>query len=1391
MSAISASTWPLGWIPSNSQQGEFGQVSRGLLRMDNLTLDEKGTLRLAKSSNIESNATFTQVNSIAGLYANSKKYRYLYQQNGNMLRNYNPSGANTLGDFDLTIFTGGTVGAKAAFLNALGHELMIVGSKKYKDDTTQQTILGIPAGNAPTVSANAAPSIDISNLNAGNYTNWTNVESSAFNNASTTLTFTTATATARGQVQTVFSSAKDTTNFGSGTGADTSFDVVSFQFTVDDPNNLYYVKLELLCEDPGAGPVTNYFWKEWDFPARNGGPYNPFNAIANTAVLVETLRGDFQRIGGTGTKGWDTIKAIRVTVSGNSGTTPAIVLSNFAVRGGATGELTGTFKYVSVEIQDNGQYVEFGLASTTPNTVDAFQTSIHVDRSGSAVSARANGIWTFRYSDKQGQYIVVNRQSGAYGFTPAAFDDKLSEDDAIASVALNPQYALEPYRTALPDNIIGMIWFQDRVVYLTTQGFIPSYKLDPGSYDARYVYEVAGSVAESCLFIAKVDVGIFIVATTRDFYRVTGDFTQQDIGGQTIQNITITALGVTDPAVSRSFIELEGNILYMSSSGIRSLNNGTSVLLNGNLDLLFRKEARYGIPAMNVQAADASVISCATSGSRIYWAIPGTDGKIRTFVNTLAPEGSYWRLLTESDINANPRCMFREDDGTIIFAAVGANNYVRSIEQSYATVPIYFQTPYEFGNDPDSRKEATSLILYTNTGGNVLNMIVTALLEDGSTVQRGYQFQSYKEELRYFDLKEHLAAAVAYSIQIFGNTNAFSLNYYILGYDARATMVMRKHLIAPMVDKPNGRRSLTSWPFRINPLGGMVTARVFADGTLVDDPSNLQAWSGNMPQTVSWYKKDAPLAYNWEIELVGTREFEFYEFLQPVFHQENPTLVKRVKIPYTAFDHPGRKCVASWPFRFNAPNGPIIGVIRADGFDVPNGSVGAGGADVISIAQCYNNQNICAYVWELEITSDYPFEFYEAFPPIITEKIPAPTTRAFQPYTDFGTAGRKNLAAWPFRLRVNSIQTANLTVNVKAGTTALPAQTLHATGDVVVDLEWLNVNPILDREWSIEVLTDIPMEFYEFLNPVVAQQCPVPVERVFLAPDNLKDPARKLIDTWPFRMNPLGANLTLNGSLDGVIKTTGIAGAADAISTLFWKNADHVAALDVGLEIVGDAPFEFYGFESPVIIQKMPPITYYQLLPYTNFGTPNLKKLSTIPFMVNPLGNTISLVCHADGQLLSPQTVTGSDIGTKYWHNLDDIAAVDWKLELFCGGGMEFYKFHNPEILQVYPMGKYYDQLGPFDIPQKGLIYGIRFRILAMGTDIHYRVYDANTLVVDDHITTEAGRDNVYAVKLPKGIDPSVCRVVLNSQAIYYRYKMEVHLRQTAEATEGKYIAIK
>lgn len=882
-----------GWNPSANIKGTPDGQNQQLLRMDNLTQEEQGVLRLARYSAAAANDfNGGNIYSIFSTVLNSIQTRFVYTdyaaQKTVVCSLLDPTNL----EHNLVIQTEDST--RCDFLNTLGQVFMVAGGIQQKWDGVNSFPIGVPAPAPPTLMANATPTVDLSNLDgSGNYTNWTAVADTTYDNTGTDINGTAAPTPSlianAFSFTTTYGSPVDTTDL-SGAGNDTPDDLFTYQFSIDDQTQIVWAHVTLYTD------TGNYYWFEWDFSKPSNTTYPPFNVTSGIITPVQLARSAFYSVGAPD---WASIATVsfQFGISGDA----TLTWSDYEVSGGKLSSLTGSFNYIAVQVNNTGTFLEFSpssiIVSTTVN-----QASVTITADG-ALDAQANEYWLFRQDPTGGNYYLIAKQAGVRGFTPTPYTDISALADILAAANVNPYNTLQYYRQPLPAKLVSMLWFRDRIIYLTKDSFIPSFNLDPGSYDSRFVYQLAGDTSEQCLFIVKLNVGLFIVATTKDFYQVSGTFAIQidpnDPTGQTMfQDVTITPLGIADPAVSRVFVEFQQTIIYVSATGVRVLNNATSTLINDNIELLFRNESRFGLPAIKLLPNDASIIAAASRGTLIYFSFPHTDGINRLYVLNIANQSNAavlntrsWRLLNAgaTDNSTNFMSLFREDNGMVIGGGpIAPTNYVRAIgEDTSGQFPVYLLTQFNYNGNPMTRKDSLIFKTYINTGGQLGSLTIYGLMRDGSTTS--FDTSIYSTSLMEFsiDIKAKIGSALAYAIKLTCLTAVFELQWFSISYEERPAPVMRAIIFPNNLDKPSPKE-ISVWPFMYDPLNANLVIY-----TTVDGVRQLPQFAGGVdsgPQTAYWFNTgQTPKGTDWGIEIFSKdHEFEFYKFFPPLIQQIYP-----------------------------------------------------------------------------------------------------------------------------------------------------------------------------------------------------------------------------------------------------------------------------------------------------------------------------------------------------------------------------------------------------------------------------------------------------------------------------------------------------------------------
>jgi len=208
------------------------------------------------------------------------------------------------------------------------------------------------------------------------------------------------------------------------------------------------------------------------------------------------------------------------------------------------------------------------------------------------------------------------------------------------------------------------------------------------------------------------------------------------------------------------------------------------------------------------------------------------------------------------------------------------------------------------------------------------------------------------------------------------------------------------------------------------------------------------------------------------------------------------------------------------------------------------------------------------------------------------------------------------------------------------------------------------------------------------------------------------------------------------------------------------------------------------------ISNEDPPLIFSIFQDYSNFGKLGDKILTSFPFVANPKGGTLTARLKGDGTGVVTTEFTGDRTQTFLSQNVSGTKAVDWRLNLSSPTGFRFFKFLPPEVAQVFPTRRTWDQVGPLDLNAMGIVFGMRIRFQTTVAALTYTLYDSDTQIYTDTVTTTPGADLVYTISFPMGVNSSIFKVIFMADSYFYRFNVELLVRVTKQDTEGKYIAI-
>lgn len=1320
--------WPLGWTPNADN---INGSPNGLLRADNLTLDETGSLSLIRGTKKISTSAFTNlVTQIYGklinlevqdpAYPHNARLRYIVEST-NVVRNYSTATKDE-NIYDAGIISGGG-DQGAAFGSGFGHTFITYGTQKIKDAGVTQTPIGMIANGPPAIAINNPPSKDMSGgLIGPSFSLWELVENeSVFVNAGGYVEIDTNNVTNRAvAIRGLFNVINvDSMELGGIPGTGTSEDIFSMAVRVADTSTLVKIQVTFLLNSPAvpsySSDATDYYEFSWyanqpsiiytdpvppdelnwedrqtfiDNARMEFVKANPdqilttFNLGINTWSNLQAKRGDFNRVGTDSSLNWTTISGIKVTFTTTAPQTNAF--NNMSFIGGTNGPLSGEYAYIQVDVQDNSYYSEKSLPSAYAETGPITRTSVEV--TPNTVNNFANECWIFRSSNKTGGFYRVKRITGAYGFTPGAFDDTYSDTDA-----LRDNIKLDDYQANLPDGVIGIVCnFKERNWYITYEAIYPSYRGNVSSYDTRYILETSGNT-EYNLFITKLNDDTMLLATNIDFYTITGS------AGVVINNETeffdlqIRPLGIKTPSISKEFAVREGNLYYRAADGIRVLAGSSCTLLTNDIDLLFRKSTRHGIAPSKNEPLGLYYIGI--SKNHLYYSTPQTDNKRALYIYSFAKQ--QWRYEEHGDDDSITALFVEEDDTVIYSTELFGDGFIRQLDvgtlfDETDNINFKFLTVYDHNQQPRHRKDTYTLKITADTGNEEINVILRGYKDDKTVVTYTTTATFDGRSEKYFTVNGNVDLVKYYQLELNGEVPVCKIYNFSVDYDPRPEQLTYLRL-PPSNFGVAGRKRIPEIPMVIDTLGEDVVFTPIIDG-VVQPTSTIN-------------KTDKAVYHHWFVDdkvgfdIGGTLSgnlFEFYELISPKEVEIVPDPLLWKFVPYTNLGSGSRKRFIQYAIVIDTRETNVTLTPYIDGV-----------AFATQIINTIRKQTVIYTFETLAVgvdiactldssSSTVGFEFYEVnLSECISEKLPPLANKLHIPYTNFGTSSRKRISQFAF----------------------------------TIDTRWSTVT-------FVPSIDGVAFPSQTFLT------------------------GRKETVIYTFAAPAIGVDLSGE-----------ILGTANADFEYYGPNLE----------------------ES--VYEKLPPKTQALTISSSNYGIAAKKRIRTIPMVLDTFGQNVIYTPIVDGVTFPTSTFTTNGKTTVLHYFTDTGEGIPFGIDyggtLIGTSDFEFYGLLTPENVETLPVGKKFDQIGPVQFDKVGKVREIRLRMVATGSSLLYRIYSSDTLIFSSTLSTTPNVDKTYSISCPKGINPNIFRMEFDSSSVFHRFDCEIRVNIGGSETANKRIKVK
>lgn len=1429
--SIVRQTWPLGWTPSaNPYTGN----PDGLIEAKNISFEKgypclaRGTKKLAASTDLI-RAMYSK--RFSNITSGLVEARYLFS-NGNVVRNYGAGNAEDT--FDKSISTGGDA-TRCCFASGWGATLIYNGTKKYKDTGDTQYALGIAANVAPTISVNSAPSIALH----GAYTSWVGKEGTVTTDA-TYVKLDVDPTSLRGIAQYPTDTTNitiDSTAFGGTTGRDTPNDIFQMKVRVLDTNKLIRLRIEFLLETPvtTVGGVSNYYWHEWI--GKEGLEAQPsaidpnifgyqdtaafMEAIKNNlapGLALETfgrpgddiwgtincLRSQFKRAGAS-TADWNAVKGVRVIITSTEETTVYFCEPVFI--GGTGAPLNGYYSYMQVDVNNTDNYLEIGLAS--PASTEARVVNSTTQVTPHAVAAQANECWIFRSSTQTPGYYLVKKITGARGFTPSAFEDNFSDIDA-----LRLGIPLEYYRIAVPDDIQFVVGpYFSRMLYFDYSSMYISFIDDPGSVDSRFQYKICGDDSEYILFAVKIIDGCVLVGTTEDIYEIRGSGVYDAASGTL--DFSIRPLGIAAPPVSSACAIYNNNLIYLTVDGWRVLAGTSSEAFSGAIELLFRNLTINGFYPLETASSDSNSTSCTVCNNKFFASMVHKTSGTRCLLifDFMLKTWEYWTDAYDSA--NNPHMLYTTENGTLLFgtSSVGDKDLYRwgtdtRIDESIKN-PFSLTTVVDFAGKMNQRKGALTFTIVADTKNysNVAENITIKL--------RGYTDTGYDEKTitasfngkatKVYDISpEHKGGGETwggnykgFQIVISGTVERFELFEYRIDYVEHPEQLKFLRIPGTNFGVPSRKRA-SGFQFELDAIDATVKIVPILDQTTTLAAQSFTKATNEGKKTYT-YNLEADITFI-DVEFLIYSEsdpgfFEFYQLLPPLAVEQLPPATTYLVLPRTNLGSDARKRAFQVGMIIDTKGEtvrftPYLDSVPQTAWETP---INTSGKEVFvfhfTSDKPFTTLGGVISGLNTDPTPDVAFEWYGwELSKSIFEELPAPTKYIYLQRNDLGSPQRKRLTRIAFYIDTKGNDVTFTPYLDGAVGTSLSS--INTSGKTLV-YYYYTADTVATEIGGIFTGTS-EFEFYGLqLEGCVSEIIPPSTKYLYLPANDFGSAKRKRFVQVAFVINTMGNIVTLSPYVDG------IAFAQDTtIQT--WRKTVYIyyfTSLAEGIEfsaiLSSSGPFEFYKLlMEESIVTVLPVATKYIELPSTNYGSPRKKRVRTVPFVINTEGHSVTITPYVDGVAKTPLTFSCTEEKTQFYYFEEDVFGIDYRYTF--SGSYPFYLrgMLDPEIVEILPVSKKLDQIGPIEFNKAGRVKAFRLRVLPLGTVINYRIYAEDVSIFAEALTVQPNVDNIIDVLLPKGVNVSIYRMELWSTSIFHRHYVDLKIDIGGEQTQYKIVRI-
>lgn len=180
------------------------------------------------------------------------------------------------------------------------------------------------------------------------------------------------------------------------------------------------------------------------------------------------------------------------------------------------------------------------------------------------------------------------------------------------------------------------------------------------------------------------------------------------------------------------------------------------------------------------------------------------------------------------------------------------------------------------------------------------------------------------------------------------------------------------------------------------------------------------------------------------------------------------------------------------------------------------------------------------------------------------------------------------------------------------------------------------------------------------------------------------------------------------------------------------------------------------------------------------------------PFIIDTLGGDVIFTPTMDGSALTTSTFNTSGKRSVLHFFKTDIFGVDLSGVLSGAADFEVWDVLPPAIVEILPIAKQFDQIGPIELFRYGTLKKFEIRLIAFGgTTIPYIIYLEDTSVETGNITVVSGKEKVYDFNIPRTDAGTMLRIELGPTAFnFHKIYSRILVARSGKDTENEWVEL-